>query len=300
MWSLSPGVGRKGLLKTAANIWVFPPLPPPKSFQKKYQVKSPPVDNPWRRQKISLLPTTQEEPEGSKDCSCKIYPPLLPPWVCPPLSAHWSHPQFVTFIHLCLSRNSYFSLEKVPLNSSTEMGELPQLCAGMKEASQSTCQAWLRAGYYRFPSSYFWRSEGLESWEDQGIAVSYRTTLPTAYREESSIYSLWDTASRSAGVWLVLSLPTASFPARKAQKSQSNPARAVLQRYNPGAGNLHRWCLWRAACIWMQAEQRKEMSLRGVWWTHCIASHYSLWLCICSQVHISNINEAFILHHGAL
>lgn len=181
------------------------------------------------------------------------------------------------------------------------MGELAQLCAGTKEpeASQSACQAWLRAGYYRFPSSYFWRSEGLESWEDQGIAVSYRTTLSTAYREESSIYSLWDTASRSSGVGPALSLPTASFPGWKALKSPRNPARAVLQRCNPGTGNVHRWCLRRVGCIWMQAEQRKETSLHGVWWTHCTASHYSLCLCFCSQVDISNINEAF-MHHGAL
>lgn len=111
------------------------------------------------------------------------------------------------------------------------MVELPQLCAGMKEpeASQSTCQAWLRAWYWRLPSSYFWRSEGLESWEDQGIAVSYRTALPTACREESSIYSLWDRASRSAGVWLVLSLPTASLPAQKGLKSPRNPARLCFR-----------------------------------------------------------------------
>lgn len=147
MWSLSPGVERKALLKTAANIWVFPPLLPPESFQSKYQIKSPPLDNPWRRQRNTLLPTTQEEPEGSKDCSGNIYPPLRPPRVCPPLSAHWSHPEVVTFFHLCFCRNSCFSMEMVPLTSSTEMGELPQLCAEMKEpeASQSTCQAWLRA-----------------------------------------------------------------------------------------------------------------------------------------------------------
>lgn len=74
VWSPSPGVGRKELLKTAAHIWVSPPLPPSESFQKKYQVKSPPVDNSWKRQRNALLPTTQEETEGSKDCPCNIYP----------------------------------------------------------------------------------------------------------------------------------------------------------------------------------------------------------------------------------
>jgi len=73
----------------------------------------------------------------------------------------------VTFIHLCPSNNSYSALEKVPLNCSAEMGELPQLCAGTKKlgAAQSPCQAWLIAQCYRFPGSYFWRSEELETKE---------------------------------------------------------------------------------------------------------------------------------------
>lgn len=147
MWSLSPDVERKELLKTAANIWVLPPLLPPESFQKKYQVKTPPVDNPWRRQRKTLLPITQEEPEGSKDCSGNIYPPPLPPRVCPPLSAHWSHPVGCDLLPPLPLQKLLVSLGMVPLSSSTKMGELPQLCAEMKEpeASQSTCQAWLRA-----------------------------------------------------------------------------------------------------------------------------------------------------------
>ena len=90
--------------------------------------------------------------------------PLLPPWVCPPHSANWSHPHLVIFIHLHPSNNSYSSLEKVPLNDSAEMGELPQLCAGTKklEAAQSSCQAWLTAWYYTLLTAV--TSGDQESW----------------------------------------------------------------------------------------------------------------------------------------
>lgn len=67
---------------------------------------------------------------------------LLPAWVCPHYGANWNHAHLVTFIHLCPSNNSYSSLENVPLNSSAETDELPQLCTGTKklEGAQSSCQ----------------------------------------------------------------------------------------------------------------------------------------------------------------
>lgn len=46
----------------------------------------------------------------------------------------------------------------------------------------------------------------------------------------SNIYSLWEAASVSAGVCLVLILPAAAFSGQKALKSPGNPARAAVQR----------------------------------------------------------------------
>lgn len=146
-------------ISSVATTWVLP---------EECWVKASLVDNPWAGEWRTLLPTTQEEQEGARTAlgtSSTSAPSTglsSPQW-----SLAGASPTWVTFIHLCPSKTSYSSLKKVPLNGSTEMGELPQLCAGTKnlKAARSSCQAWLIAWYYKFPGSYFWRSEEPETKE---------------------------------------------------------------------------------------------------------------------------------------
>lgn len=160
MGSVSPGVGRKQLLKTSASIssiatiWVLRVLGEGISS-----------GQPQGRTERLSAPHYPRGAGREQGLPLGHLSSLLPPWVRPHHGAKKSHPNLVTFIHLCPSNNSFSYLEKMPLNSSAEMSGLPQPCAGTKtlEVAQSSFQAGSWHNITGFLAFNVWRSAELET-----------------------------------------------------------------------------------------------------------------------------------------